>query len=261
MTLPHNCKDCRMWYGAEDDEFGPCLVKSSRGDRKHVTHGGHLCDEVDSLSLADTVMDIRPIVDADLDFAVGLTSSVGWGYTREELATLLSYEPEGCLLATEDGRPVGMLTTTTYGDVGWIGNVVTREAVRGRGFGVALVNAAIEYLESRGVRSILLYAYEDTVAFYERLGFTSMGEALRVAAMGGDGDRERTGLTAQDLEAVLRLDRAAMGFSRERVLRALWDQDRRSFFVARRGDAVVGYAVGPRGEGEGEKMNDKGGCS
>lgn len=39
------CKDCRYWYGAEDDEYGPCQVKQSRGDRRFVTFGGHLCDE------------------------------------------------------------------------------------------------------------------------------------------------------------------------------------------------------------------------
>lgn len=41
----HRCKDCRYWYGAEDDEYGPCQIKQSRGDRRFVTFGGHLCDE------------------------------------------------------------------------------------------------------------------------------------------------------------------------------------------------------------------------
>lgn len=41
----HCCKDCRYWYGAEDDEYGPCQIKQSRGDRRFVTFGGHECDE------------------------------------------------------------------------------------------------------------------------------------------------------------------------------------------------------------------------
>lgn len=40
-----HCRDCPKWYGAEDDEFGPCMIKNMRGDRKHVTHGSHECDE------------------------------------------------------------------------------------------------------------------------------------------------------------------------------------------------------------------------
>ena len=47
----HRCKDCRYWYGAEDDEYGPCQIKQSRGDRRFVTFGGHLCDE--PLALAE----------------------------------------------------------------------------------------------------------------------------------------------------------------------------------------------------------------
>lgn len=39
------CKDCRYWYGAEDDEYGPCQIKQARGDRRFVTFGGHVCDE------------------------------------------------------------------------------------------------------------------------------------------------------------------------------------------------------------------------
>lgn len=46
----HQCKDCDKWYGAEDDEYGPCLYKHARGDAKFVTLGGHLCDEPDELS-------------------------------------------------------------------------------------------------------------------------------------------------------------------------------------------------------------------
>lgn len=39
------CKDCRFWYGAEDDEVGPCSVKHMRGDRAFLTHGTFTCDE------------------------------------------------------------------------------------------------------------------------------------------------------------------------------------------------------------------------
>ncbi len=43
------CKDCDKWYGAEDDEYGPCLYKHSREDDRFVTYGGHYCDEVDEV--------------------------------------------------------------------------------------------------------------------------------------------------------------------------------------------------------------------
>lgn len=40
-----HCRDCPMWYGAEDDGWGPCSIKHRRGDVRYLTYGGHLCDE------------------------------------------------------------------------------------------------------------------------------------------------------------------------------------------------------------------------
>jgi hypothetical protein len=40
-----HCLDCPMWYGAEDDGWGPCSIKHQRGDVRFLTYGGHACDE------------------------------------------------------------------------------------------------------------------------------------------------------------------------------------------------------------------------
>jgi len=39
------CKDCENWYGAEDDEVGPCTIKNQRGAKRYMTFGMHNCDE------------------------------------------------------------------------------------------------------------------------------------------------------------------------------------------------------------------------
>ena len=44
-TEPLLCKDCENWYGAEDDEFGPCMLKNMRGDMRYITQGVFKCDE------------------------------------------------------------------------------------------------------------------------------------------------------------------------------------------------------------------------
>lgn len=40
-----HCRDCPMWYGGEDEGWGPCSLKHQRGDERYLTHGRHLCDE------------------------------------------------------------------------------------------------------------------------------------------------------------------------------------------------------------------------
>ena len=45
----HLCKDCDKWYGQEDDEYGPCMYKHLRKDKRYVTYGYHECDEPEEL--------------------------------------------------------------------------------------------------------------------------------------------------------------------------------------------------------------------
>ncbi len=42
---PLRCLRCPMWYGAEDEGWGPCSIKNRRGDQRYLTYGGHACDE------------------------------------------------------------------------------------------------------------------------------------------------------------------------------------------------------------------------
>ena len=49
LPQKHLCKDCDKWYGQEDDEYGPCMYKHHRRDKKYVTYGFHECDEVEEL--------------------------------------------------------------------------------------------------------------------------------------------------------------------------------------------------------------------
>ena len=45
----HRCKDCDKWYGQEDDEYGPCVYKNLRKEKRYVTYGHHECDETEEL--------------------------------------------------------------------------------------------------------------------------------------------------------------------------------------------------------------------
>ncbi|MDH7555311.1 MAG: hypothetical protein ACQXXL_01525 [Candidatus Methanosuratincola sp.] len=46
VRIAMRCKSCEKWYGAEDDDYGPCSIKHARGDKKFITHGEHVCDEI-----------------------------------------------------------------------------------------------------------------------------------------------------------------------------------------------------------------------
>lgn len=39
------CLECPYWYGAEDDEYGPCSLKTARHEDRYLTFGTWACDE------------------------------------------------------------------------------------------------------------------------------------------------------------------------------------------------------------------------
>jgi hypothetical protein len=49
LPARHRCLDCDKWYGQEDDEYGPCMYKHARKEKRYVTYGYHECDEAEEL--------------------------------------------------------------------------------------------------------------------------------------------------------------------------------------------------------------------
>ena len=90
------------------------------------------------------------------------------------------FDPAGLIVAERDGEVVGFHWTKTHdapvgtaphGEVYVIG---VAPSMQGSGLGVALLDAGIEHLRSRGYGEVLLYVEADNpaVRLYERAGFT-----------------------------------------------------------------------------------------
>jgi ribosomal protein S18 acetylase RimI-like enzyme len=75
----------------------------------------------------------RRMEKGDLDLALHLVE--GWGNNRDDLERLLEYEPEGCFIAEAGGEALGMVSTTSYGSLAWIGSFIVEPRARGKGIG------------------------------------------------------------------------------------------------------------------------------
>lgn len=186
--------------------------------------------------MAETLeVEIRPLGEADLPKAMRLKELAGWNQTGTDWLRLLRLEPRGCFAATEGGRLVGTVTTTTYGSkLAWIGMVLVDPSFRRRGIATRLMKAALSYLDGEGIETIKLDATPDGRYVYERLGFESELMIERWSRRGlsdigdvGDAQLERAeGAGASTIEAarlkeILELDRAAFGADRARLLESL----------------------------------------
>jgi ribosomal protein S18 acetylase RimI-like enzyme len=169
---------------------------------------------------------IRSARPGDLARLGPVYEQAGFGGRLAKVVGFARARLDGEVVVAEAGTEIaGVAAGAVFGGTGWIGGVAVVPAHRRIGLGGALTEAIVEFLEGRGLATVLLHATALGRPVYERLGFvpetpyrTLSGPTLP------RGPREapvRAGQAA-DLEAVLALDLAATGEDRRRLLTALW---------------------------------------
>jgi len=179
---------------------------------------------------------------ADFQLAIKLTDQEDWGYGIRDIERIRALEPRGCLVASLNGRVIGLTTTITYGKrLGWIGNVVVQRKYRGSGIGSTLVQSAIAYLLNSHVKSIGLYSYPENRSMYERLGFRTESGFVELSMPRRSRTPVRQG--APPLSQILRLDSRVFGADRARVLRRLLNEFPKGWTWTTKGSKLTGFSV------------------
>ena len=168
---------------------------------------------------------IRRMHSSDIGLGMRLKDLAGWNQCQLDWEALLEIESRGCLVAEVSGRRVATATALNYEKrFGWIGMVLVDPDFRRRGVATALVESAIEYLESLSCHCQKLDATDAGATVYGRMGFTVEHPVERwcreahTTLIEEDGS-SLAALSAQHLGAVAELDRSAFGASRDPLLR------------------------------------------
>lgn len=193
---------------------------------------------------------IREMEVEDLAFASECTAGEGWvSENFQTLAGFLLNHPNGCLLAEENGQPVGICVATPYEVSGFIGELIVRPEVRGRGVGASLLNYGVDLLREGGTETVYLDGVLKAVNLYERNGFRKACRSWRFSgSLPGEGHRDVSPMTAQDLGQVIALDQAHFGADRSFFIQYRFGLFPQLCHVMRQGDRLVGYIQGRRGE-------------
>jgi GNAT superfamily N-acetyltransferase len=159
----------------------------------------------------------------DFQFAAELANTMGWNMAPEDFAFSRFLEPDGCLVLYDGMQRIGVATCISYGKIGWFGNLIIDPANRRRGAGSFLVRYAVEYLHSRGVESVGLYAYPDLAGFYGKIGFVPDVEfsVLHASHPKCVTSEPLTQITEQNLQKVVSFDADCFGGNREGLLNSI----------------------------------------
>ncbi len=193
---------------------------------------------------------LRQMTEGDLPAADELRRLAGWNQTLEDWLRLLRLEPRGCFVAVQEGRVVGTVTATTYGQrLAWIGMMLVHPEHQRHGIGTSLMRQALEYLQGHGVKCVKLDATPAGRPLYEKLGFVSQGTLTRCRRPAEDETQYSENTAARtrnladaDWDAVDEIDRAAFGASRDRLLRSLAHESRAALVWPALGH-VVGWGM------------------
>jgi GNAT superfamily N-acetyltransferase len=113
-----------------------------------------------------------------------MAGAYGWSDPAKEVVMRRLYDPEAPhgrdgrrvhVLATLDGSPVGAASLFQAAGQGWVTNVGTVPAARGRGVGAAVTAATLAIAREQGDPSAWLAASEMGEPVYRRLGFRTVG--------------------------------------------------------------------------------------
>jgi len=188
-------------------------------------------------------VNIRPMVESDFDFAVGLANREHWDYDLVDLQRLLRLFPNGCLMAEHGGARAGWVVVSTYGSLAWIGSLVVQDSLRGRGIGAALLNHAVRYAYELGVRTVGLYSYGESVGFYQRMGFKRDCDFEHVEGIGREFSLGTSMRQPRDLGEVAEFDGRYFCGNRKALLEALHEEFPDLLIFQKEPD-VLGYIAG-----------------
>ncbi len=192
---------------------------------------------------------IRIWKQADLAYIAESIRREGWGHARRDVERCWSLEPDGCFVAESDGRLVGHVFSVLFGEIGWIGLLIVNPEKRGIGVGAALMEAAINYLEDRGARTIKLEAVAEAVPLYRRLGFVDAFDSLRFRGIPQqDGEMPRRIETVSvmyeaDIDEIAEFDAQYFGSNRLAVLKSLRCDFPQYCFYTKENQRTKGYIM------------------
>lgn len=173
--------EVKLWIKAVDDASDG--VAAGHG----FAHWRDLWQMRCPLPAAESGLDTRPFTEADIDRYVAVNNrAFDWhpeqsGLTAEAVRATMAepwFDPDGFRLYEENDELLGFCFTKVHADhdpvLGEIYVIAVDPSAHGRGLGVPMTLAGLEWLSARSIEVAMLYVESDNdpaVATYHRIGF------------------------------------------------------------------------------------------
>ncbi len=125
---------------------------------------------------------IRSMSLSDMHYALDWAAAEGWNPGLNDETPFYNADPKGFLLGVVEGEPVGCISAVRYSETfGFIGFYIVKPQWRGRGYGLQLWQAGLDYL---GDRTVGLDGVVAQIDNYRTYGFQVAYRHLRHETQG-----------------------------------------------------------------------------
>ena len=188
---------------------------------------------------------VRNMSNEDVSFAVRLSDTMEWNMAKDDFEFMMELEPKGCFTLLHGSERVGIVTTISFGKMGWFGNLIISEQYRKKGAGSLLASHAVKYLKDNHVETVGLYSYIERVPFYERLGFTcdSYFKVVNGNGFSSPTDSHIREGRKMDVKKIVDYDRSCLGVSRRKLLEPILLYQDNLCYVYVDNEETMGYAI------------------
>lgn len=198
--------------------------------------------------MPDPNYQIRPMTRDELDLAVQWAADEGWNPGLHDAECFFAADPSGFFVGLLDDEPVAAISGVRYGETfGFMGFYIVKPSHRGRGFGLPIFHAAVDFLKGRNIG---LDGVVEQQHNYGKSGFELayrnvryQGSAILPAGTSGDPHPTLVDVSRLPREMIAAYDREFFPEERNAFLASwLGQSGHRSLGVVEDG-ALAGYGV------------------
>ena len=180
---------------------------------------------------------------AGVETIIDWAAAEGWNPGLHDAAAFQATDPEGFLLGSIDGDPIGAISAVRYGpDFAFLGLYIVRPEFRGRGHGLAMWRAGMEL--AGAASTIGLDGVVERQGDYARSGFVLVRRNIRYGGTGGgSASRGLVALDSVDAATIRAYDATVFPVARQAFLDAWLGMPGIHGVAAVHDGEVAGYGV------------------
>ncbi|MCO4759088.1 MAG: GNAT family N-acetyltransferase [Oceanospirillaceae bacterium] len=187
---------------------------------------------------------IRTMQPHEVNMAVEWAAAEGWNPGLHDAECYRVADPNGFLVGLLDDEPIAVISVIKYSAAfGFLGFYLVKPAYRGKGYGIQIWNAGLEYLKGANIGLDGVVEQQDN---YKQSGFKLAYRNIRYEGLGGGVDPDNSGIVALStlpFEAVESYDRPFLPANRAQFIQAWISQSDCHALGVMQDGKLAGYGV------------------